>query len=72
MSPTTALSTPVTDWLLSHKAAIGAFVFAGLMAVVPDSWKPVVSAIGMMLAGHAGSSVGTAHAVEAHLRKRGI
>ncbi len=62
----------ILKWLLDHKAMIGAAVSAALMAVVPDSWKPVVSAISGALAAHAGSSIGTAHAVEAHLRKRGI
>lgn len=70
--PSTAFITVVKDYLLSHKAAIGAFVTAGLLAVVPDSWKAVVGAISLALAGHAGSSQGTATAVEAHLAKRGL
>lgn len=70
--PPTAFITVVTNLVLSHKAFIGAFVIAGLMAVVPDAWKPVIGALSLALAGHAGSSQGTATAVEAHLAKRGL
>ncbi len=72
MIPPHAILTPFWDWVKAHKSVFGAFISAGLLAVVPDTWKPLVTAIGTLFASHAGSQVGTSSAVAAHLKRRGL
>lgn len=72
MLPTHAILTPVSDWIRNHKAGIAAFICAGLVAIVPESWKPLVTAAGTLFASHAVSTSASTKSVEAHLRRRGI
>lgn len=70
--PPTAIITVIKDYIASHKSEIATAILAGLLTIVPDSWKPVITA----LLGITGSAIAAKHsavsAVKAHLRRRGL
>lgn len=66
----------IGTWVLSHKAEIGTFLFAGSIAVAPEDWRPTLIALATAFGSTATAKIAAKNTAKStvvqHLKQKGL